>query len=72
MLMRGEWCELQQLVRFQGASVGGVTLEPPQKGAAAARTRFACRGAGLSPRDGLRPTANGVFLCQKYLFPMDT
>lgn len=47
MLMRGEWCELQQLLQIQGAVVreGGRT---PQKGLRGARMALAGGKGGIS------------------------
>lgn len=78
MLMRGEWCELQQPVRFRGALVEGVTVGHPKKGLPLQGPASPGRGAGWSPRGGggrgtgLWHVGNGVFGCQKDLFPSDT
>lgn len=75
MLMR--WCELQQPVRFRGALVGGVMVGHPKKGLPLRAPALPGWGAGWSPRGaGGRGTrlwhvGNGVFVCQKDLFPSD-
>lgn len=62
MLMRGEWCELQQLVQIQGAVMRGGDAHPK-------RGRGA-RGLGAAEAR-LWHEENGEFLCQNPVFPID-
>lgn len=64
MLMRGEWCEVQQLLQIQGAVIrgGGRT---PQKGLRGARMALAGGKGGISvPKAGFPTDACWFFLLE--------